>query len=239
MYDATSRQELREQIGYEGWLIQRCHDCLEKNKGIIAPLTVVIHDDGARDFHVVITDYIGAASAASLVNDMTPLIFCSSFKILDLVLEWCLRENGITPAQRAFSFSEKIRRCRTNAIKVWPDFIENSAALQTVITAMYAYCRPKRNAIVHDVWGTNVDGDLHFDYHYNDDVSGARSYPRVHDTDVVEQQAVLAFSEFSRVVQELLVDPAKQDEGQLTRLKRVCNRFQAMHGQPTFYVSEV
>lgn len=236
MYDASSRIELKEHADYEGWLIDECLDRLRREQGWSDPLVIEVRDDGNNMLLVELHDELGAASAAEVVRDLVPIVFASAFKILDMVMEWCLLENGASPKSKFFSFVEKIQHARAGRIAVWPDFLSSDAHLQRVVVETYTSLRQKRNAIIHRGWGKNTEGDLAFDVRYVDDLDPAK--PSVHDQDVVPLGVTISMCEFSAVLLDRLCNPAKQVSSDLDTLRRLANEFRQLHHQPIVPVAQ-
>jgi len=235
MYDAPTRTALKERGDYESWLIRECLLVLSEQQGVQAPVTIEVRDDGTAGIYTQITESLGAGYAAEVVRKLIPLLLTSGYKLLDMVIEWCLYENGITPTRAFFSFKEKIQQSRPATIS-WPDFLNSTPHLKEVLTAVYASLRHKRNAIIHHSWGTAQNGALKFDFSYVDDLDPAR--PTLHDHDLVSEATVLAFSEFSALLFARLSDLTTQSGTDVPVLLRLSNGFQTLHGRPSVSVGD-
>jgi hypothetical protein len=232
MYDAASRQQLQEKIAYEGWFIGNCQEWIRREAGVVAPFVFIIKDAPPHEGRMSLGDSFGAGAAASGVNDVTPLLFVSAFKILDMIIEWCIVENKHYFPKLFPSFKDKILCLRGGVIQVWPDFLGADADLRHVVSAVYEQLKPKRNSIVHGKWGSNNGGDLHFDYQYDDDLAPAKPFPRIHDLQIVVRAEVLAFSEFAATIQAMLLAPLSQTPERIGTLRLLANSFSPLHGQP-------
>ena len=195
-----------------------------------SPLSFEIGDSPPIKVTVGIHEIVGASAGADVVRELAPLLFSAAFKVLDMVIEWCLVENGVSPHRSFFSFVEKIRQYRSGAIVTWPDFLGADAHLQYVIGETYEFVRPKRNAIVHGSWGMIQSGELSFDFQYIDDLDPSR--PTRHDTDHVNLGVNSSFCEFASFLFDRMVDPSKQLASDAATLKRMANSFQQLHHQP-------
>ena len=236
MYDATARQNLEETLGYEGWLVSSCFSLLEQHKGQTEPLTIVIKDAPPHLMVIGIKDTYGVQSAAELVSDMSPLLFCSAFKIIDLILEWCLRENNHKTKGAFFSFRDKVTLCRSKGIAIWPDLLSCESTIRDILIDAYANCRHKRNAIVHNKWGNNDKGVLHFEFEYVDDSTGEKPYPKRHDTTILPLNDILAFASFSERLLSILCGTEHQSPAEINSLKYLANSFKSLHHGPTLTV---
>lgn len=236
MYDPPSRSELQERGDYEAWLIRECLNVLQKEQGVVAPLSIEIGDEGRTTAAYRVVDHVGAQYAAEVVHNLLPLMFTAAFKIIDMVIEWCLIENGASPKGKFFSFAEKIRQAQSGKVAVWPDLLNTDADLQRVLAQTYTTIRPKRNAIVHGVWGAVEDGKLVFDYVYEDDLASGK--PKKHDKDEVTENIILVFCEFAAFLFGRLTDPSRWESNDLVTLRRLSNAFRIMHGVAPFIVPD-
>jgi hypothetical protein len=232
VYDQVSRSLLGERGGYEAYVVRICLKQLQEANGSAAPLTIEVSDAGPQTVKQTYFDTVGAKSAADVIHELMPLLFSAGFKVLDMVLEWCLIENGISPDSKFFTFVEKIRKCRGGQIAVWPDVVGHDSHVRNVLLESYTAVRQKCNAIIHSGWGKNVAGKLEFDYSYRDDLSTVKPYPTVHDTDIVPESVTLAFAEFAGFVFNRLVDQSHQSSDDLAIMRRLSNQFQQLHLQP-------
>ena len=238
MYDLQSRSQLGESVGYEGFAIEQVLLVLEKEKGIAHPLELRLEDGKNPTFVLSFCDHIGANMAADLVDEFVPLLYCASFKILDMVLEWCLKENGDSPDGKFYSFREKIVKLQNGFVVDWPDFLAQEPTWPSVLLETYAALRQKRNAIIHRPWGNTNNGELHFDFNYKDDLATSAPYPTIHDTDTVSMEDVLNLCAFTHQLQELLLDTSMQSDVSINELKHKANALSPLHGSPPFQVIE-
>ena len=224
MYDPASRLQLQERIDYEAWIIDRSLSELQAERGINAPLTIEFFDAGAHTVRQQFVAGMGSLYTSKIIHDLVPLMLTAGFKIIDMVIEWCLNENGQRPRGPFFSFKNKIELCQAGRIATWPDFLATDTHLAKVIVGSYVTVRPKRNAIIHGTWGKLVKDNLEF--HYTDTETSLL------DIDILSESAVFAFCEFSSFLFDRLSDPSRQSVDDAATLRRLGNGFPQLHGQP-------
>ena len=64
-------------------------------------------------------EYCDGRLAAEILRAGAPLVFTATFKLLDMLLEWILEENG---RKAGFRFSEKIKQLQESGL-VLPPFM--------------------------------------------------------------------------------------------------------------------
>lgn len=223
MFDATARTELEEMLGYERYILKACNDAIRQSRGVCGPTTIVIPDEGPNQICLHIEDTIGD-TGAGMTHRMSPLIFAASYKLLDMVIEWIIRENGLNCP---YPFAQKVAIIDNTPSLVYPDFIRADAALRAVLVGLFKTALPYRNAITHNKWGKNVDGDLYFDFHKNGQ----------HYTAVFKFDTILALAEAMSLCGDLLVNPPA-DLNKLNTMKWLLDRLTALHGKPAFGITQ-
>lgn len=139
--DLTSRTE------YEAWLLEAVYDLAKQpiavslGDGLIYPL------DGSdpRVHH-----YLEGKSTVGDWGPMflevgSPLVFVTSFKLLDMIIEWVLVQNRI---EVPFQFSKKSKFLERPI--VFPPLIKSRPWLRERIIALYKELGPLRNTIIHN-----------------------------------------------------------------------------------------
>lgn len=153
-------QELTEQAGYEYWVLRKCLIAVEKHAGVSSDVTVVFLKDGTKEHFLQMYSHFGSAKQVQVIEDLSPLLFVSSYKMIDMYIEWILNSNGQQVPRR---FDQKYRICIDNASMLsLPS--EISSDDHNVLLELYDKLRLKRNCIIHGSWGRNQKGDLQFDY---------------------------------------------------------------------------
>jgi hypothetical protein len=85
-----------------------------------------------------------------------PLVFVTNFKLLDMVLEWVLIQNGIKATHQ---YKKKTQSFKQSSV-VFPALIETRIWLRERLIALYEYLAPLRRTIIHDRHFTTTGGGL-------------------------------------------------------------------------------
>ena len=82
-------------------------------------------------------------------------MFTASFKLLDMLLEWVLEQNGYVPSHR---YAEKIGTLKGPV--TYPAVIESRPCLRDRLRALFASAEPLRGTIIHSRHFRSEDGTL-------------------------------------------------------------------------------
>lgn len=148
---------LAKRTEYETWLLESVYAIAEQESfpdwpdGMVYPLDqkeslCFVYIRG----NIVVGDWRPGFLAAG-----APLIFVSSFKLLDMLIEWVLENNG---HQVSFRFHEKIRLLSQSTF--FPPFVEHHPWLKERLAGLYRALEPLRGTIIHDKHFTSVDGSI-------------------------------------------------------------------------------
>jgi hypothetical protein len=100
---------------------------------------------------------------AGFLNAGAPLVFISTFKALDMFIEWVLEQNGCEPENKktkSFTFKEKKVFLEKSPSPIFPDVIQIRPGLQERLIGLYKKLEPFRGTIIHDRHFTSADGVL-------------------------------------------------------------------------------
>ena len=156
-FDQADLLSLAKRTEYETWLLEAVYAIAEQElfpdwpDGMVYPLdqkeSLCI---GYARGNAVIGDWRPGFLAAG-----APLIFISSFKLLDMLMEWVLEKNG---HQVTFRFQEKLRLLSQPTI--FPPFVERHPWLKERLESLYSTLEPLRGTIIHDKHFTSADGSI-------------------------------------------------------------------------------
>jgi hypothetical protein len=132
-------------------------------------------------------------SAARTTKVFFKRCLAASFKLLDMVMEWTIKENGQC---KDFTFKSKVMLIDTKPL-TFPDFLNSDTHLRAILISLYKSLVSYRNALTHGKWGSNVSGDLRFDFHK----SGQ------HFNQAITFEEILHFAESMSLLGDLLVTP--------------------------------
>ncbi|MVW76560.1 hypothetical protein [Pseudomonas xionganensis] len=156
-FSTGSLNRLAERTEYELWLLEAVYEVVEQKLFPSWPDSVVYPLEKSKpDFfsygqiNAVIGDW-----RPHFLNVGAPLIFVSSFKLLDMFIEWVLEENGIVST---FRFDQK--RKKLDGSSVFPQEIEARPWLKERLIALYSALIPLRGTIIHNKNFISADGAI-------------------------------------------------------------------------------
>lgn len=99
-FDASALQKLAERTEYETWLLEAVYALVEQEFFLSWPDAVVYPADkskaqffGYARGNIVLVDW-----RPGFMNAGSPLVFVSTLKVLDMLIEWVLEQNGVLSA---------------------------------------------------------------------------------------------------------------------------------------------
>lgn len=157
-YDSGALQRLSERTDYEAWFLEAVYTIGEDDLFPTFPDGVIYPSNGASP------EYIRHMRGRAVIGDWrsgflgagAPLVFVTAFKLLDMIMEWVLGENGATPS---FRFQEKI--ARLSGPISFPGVVECRPWLRERLLGLYRTLEPLRGTIIHDKHFASSDGAVH------------------------------------------------------------------------------
>lgn len=156
-FNANALIKLAERTEYEAWLLEDVYALVENelfpsfSDGVIYPVCRSKAEFFSQGrLKINIGDW-----RPGFLNAGAPLVFVSIFKLLDMLLEWVLEENGFSSTS---SFEEKSKRLKGPTI--FPPLIESRVWLKERLVALYSALKPLRGTIIHDRHFTATDGAI-------------------------------------------------------------------------------
>jgi hypothetical protein len=223
MFDLAARQHLDEMLGYERYVLCECGDAIRTQQGRTGPVRLEINDSASHTIHLSISDTLGDIGAG-MVRKMSPLVFTASLKLIDMVFEWTITENGISCP---FQFERKIGIIDTTSTLQYPDYLGSDSVLRATTIALYKALVPYRNAIIHNLWGQAKEGALDFDF----------TRKGTHYKKLVPFDEVLALADSAELLGSTLVHQSA-DQYKLDSLRFLFNKLASFHGQTPFAITE-
>ena len=157
-FSLESLTRLSEQTAYEAWLLEdvyRIHDNLvispERDRLLLLPNSSILK-------HYVLgvaTCHLGDWRPG-FIEACSPLGFVTAFKLLDMVLEWILLENGKTATHR---FQQKISALQDSTLE-FPPPIDKHLWLRERLLALYEQLDPLRGTVIHSRHFQTTNGNL-------------------------------------------------------------------------------
>ncbi len=156
-YSPSAIQRLAERTAYEAWFLEAAYKIAEEElfptfpDAIIYPAntsapTFIAHMRG----NIVIGDWRDGFLKAG-----APLVFVTAFKLLDMIIEWVLEENEVTPS---FRFQQKLSQL--NSSIRFPPTIDSKPWLRERLVSLYHTLEPLRGTIIHSKYFASSDGTI-------------------------------------------------------------------------------
>lgn len=156
-FDEGALSRLAERTEYETWLLEAVYALVEQELFPSWPDAVVYPVDksqaqffGCGRANIVLGDW-----RPGFLNAGAPLVFVSTFKLLDMLIEWILEENGVPST---FRFQQKLQHLKDSPI--FPQTIETRPWLKERLTGLYSILEPLRGTIIHDKHFSATDGAI-------------------------------------------------------------------------------
>lgn len=153
----STTADLTERTAYESYLLEAVYRIVGNPFESEGVDDLIFPPDGsppAQIIHGLASIEIGDWRPGFL-DAGVPLIFTTAFKLLDMIMEWVIEQNGFTPN---FRFSEKIRQIKGQL--TFPVLIESRPWLRERLIALYNQLEPLRGTIIHERHFTSAGGTL-------------------------------------------------------------------------------
>lgn len=155
-FDSNALQRLSERVAYEAWLLEAAYKLVEQELFPSWPDDAVVYRLGAvkpqifgfARAHIEIGDW-----RPGFLNAGAPLVFVVTFKLLDMLMEWVLEQNGIGSTHR---FEQKLKHLSSSP--TFPDVVEARPWLKDRLTGLYRTLEPFRGTVIHGSKFTSTDG---------------------------------------------------------------------------------
>lgn len=157
LFNVSSLKSLAERTEYESWFLEAVYELVD-NRLFPSWPDAVIYPLGKKKAHFIVFGRLSINLFSSdwrpgFLSVGAPLVFISTFKLLDMLIEWILRENGNSST---FRFQEKLKQL--NSSLIYPSAIESRTWLKERLTGLYTTLEPLRGTIIHDKHFTATDG---------------------------------------------------------------------------------
>jgi hypothetical protein len=157
-FGPSALADLQARTAYEAWLLEAVYEitndriAVEDVDELIYPTT---GGPPTQTIYAVGNIRIGDWRPGFLEAG-APLVLVTAFKLLDMLLEWVLTENGQTATHK---FVQKIAALKRHSIQ-FPTVIGSRPWLRTRLTALYEQLEPLRGTIIHTRHFQSVGGTL-------------------------------------------------------------------------------
>lgn len=148
---------LRERTTYEAWLLEEVYKITDRRIAVEDADEIIYPPTGAPPTQTIYG--VGSINLGDwrpgFLNAGAPLILVTAFKLLDMIFEWILAQNG---HQATFRFAQKLNALRGPL--QFPPLIASRAWLQQRLVSLYAGLEPLRGTIIHDRHFQATSGDV-------------------------------------------------------------------------------
>lgn len=144
MYDQMAICRLKEKIGYELWLLE----FLSKTDAIFTGGTNSTEIDCKSTFvhhNVGINISLGQEKSNDILEKLSALTFVSSFKIIDMIVEWILSENNVDTS--IITYQDKNNKIYSK--NSYPPLFVYNEYIKSYILRLYSRLLMFRHEIVH------------------------------------------------------------------------------------------
>lgn len=158
-YSPADLKDLADRIQYEAWLLEAVYE--------ITGAQLAFDEDGfiyPPGGGPPVCIALGRANIKigdwrpGFLQAGAPLVFVTAFKILDMLIEWILVQNG-QPA--TFRFAQKIAAVKgSKGAILFPPTIEVRPWLRERLIPLYEHLEPLRGTIIHDRHFASANGEL-------------------------------------------------------------------------------
>jgi len=164
MFDKDVLQEL---IGYERWVLEELVIVVKDYVGLVPEGNFAYNGERPLAFLFKGKVVMGGQNQRKVVEDLSPLIFVTSYKVIDMIFEWILIENV---EKVEWKFADKIKQLKGMFKKPYPNLppvLDGNKRLLLTFFALYKELLLYRSSVIHKVWGTNQKGNLAFCFVHN------------------------------------------------------------------------
>jgi hypothetical protein len=138
-YDSAAIQRLAQQTDYEAWFLEAVYKIVEDELFPTFPDAVIYPANRTPPkFIAHLRGNINLGDwRPGFLNAGAPLVFVTAFKLLDMIMEWVLGENGIKPS---FRFQQKLTQL-DSSIR-FPVTVESKSWLRERLLGLFGLSNP-------------------------------------------------------------------------------------------------
>ncbi len=225
MFDTT---ELVDKLGYEKWVINESLQAIKQANGTLSGRTIQFNPENISHF-VNAGEHLGSQRGVRIIEKLSPLLFVTSYKIIDMIFEWILKENS---NKVPWQFAQKIKlykELKQGSSLHIPESIHDEQELLNIMFLLYEKLAPYRNQIIHGSWGSIVNnGDLSFSFtKHEEDYEKEISF-----------KDILNFSEAATLLANEFTTPSLNSSFVFTTIKFLLDEILNLHGGTPFGVDK-
>ena len=183
----TNVEIFNESIGYEIYFIKNSLKNLDKGEYLINRYGIVFKDHNYKTHLINISDSFGSNLIPSYIKEnLIPLVFTSSFKIIDMFFEYIIKTNETSCP---WQFSAKIQLLEEKLCSYQKLNNIGEAELNSIFY-LYKNLTIYRNKLIHGMWGKIENEKMVFEMNGN--------------KCEIEFEEVLAFANVSQIIGKVI-----------------------------------
>ncbi|MBT2640062.1 hypothetical protein J7I80_14650 [Bacillus sp. ISL-41] len=219
-------KDLIEKLGYERWVLRESVLAVEKGYGITSDSTMIFHLNGLKTHKLEMYEEFGSNNRIEVLENLSPLLFVTCYKALDMIFEWILKENV---DDVPFQFAKKINLYDSKFSQFkYPASLNNEQPLIRVFFELYKKLAIYRNKIIHGNWGTNHGGNLFFSFE-----DRGKQYELN-----VSFKDILHLSEAISLMTDELITQSVDSESVFMTIKFLVDKLDHLHEDTRFNISK-
>lgn len=219
---------LQEKIAYERWVQQEAVLVVKESFGIQSERTVVFHSNGKKEHKSDLHSGFGAKRGVEVLEKLSPLLFATSFKNIDMIFEWILQEN-LTEVKYPFNWKIKeLEKLINHSDFKLPVLLSNERDLLNILFQLYKRLVPYRNKIVHGNWGYIQNENLVFDF-----TDGNRIFQLS-----LSFEEIINLSEAISYISEILIKSPENVSVMVETIKHILDKLFRLHEVITFNIDK-
>lgn len=157
LYSPSAIQRLAERTVFEAWFLEAAYKIAEEELFPTFPDAIIYAANAAAPTYI--TYGRGNISIGDwrdgFLKAGAPLVFVTAFKLLDMIMEWVLEENGVA---HSFRFQQKLNQLNNSIC--FPSTIESKPWLRERLISMYCTLKPLRGTIIHSKYFASYGGTI-------------------------------------------------------------------------------
>jgi|SRR3990172_2222544 len=146
LFGPTALADLRARTEYEIWLLEAVYEIGDQRLAVEGVDELIYPPNGGPPTQTIYE--VGKINIGDwrpgFLEAGAPLVFVTAFKLLDMLLEWVLAENGTASTHR---FVQKIASLKGSV--QFPPLIDSCPWLRERLIALYENLEPLRGTIIH------------------------------------------------------------------------------------------
>jgi hypothetical protein len=157
LYTAMALADLSTLTEYEAWLLEAVYEIVDQRLAFreVDELVYPPSGESPNQMNYIVGNIVPGDWRPGFLKAGAPLVFVTTFKLLDMLIEWVLVLNGKRSTHR---FDQKITALKGPVF--FPVLIETRTWLRERLIALYEHLEPLRGTIIHARHFKTAEGTL-------------------------------------------------------------------------------